>query len=433
MLWKMIFGAIGRQRRKHYLIALTVALGVSLATAMLGVMFDVGDKVNQELKSYGANLNIVPKGTSLLGDLYLLEEDPAQAGEKEEVLAENFLEEKDLFKIKMIFWAYNIVDFAPYLTVPVRIGEQKVLLNGTWLAKHLKLPTGDEADTGMLALKSWWNIEGEKPSDEDTYGVMVGRDLARQLNLAPGSPLEISLGSRRETLTVRSVFDSGGSEDGQIFGPLALAQSLAGKEGLADRVEVSALTTPENELARRAALNPGSLSRLEWDTWYCTAYISSIAYQLEEILPGVRVKAIRQVAESEGEILTKIQLMMILLTVLTLICSALAISNLVSAGILERSVEIGLLKALGASNAAVIFLVLLELSAVALAGGVLGYLLGLGVAQVIGLTVFGSWVEIKTAVIPLTALMVLLVTLLGSLPALRALLNLEPAEVLHGR
>jgi putative ABC transport system permease protein len=198
-------------------------------------------------------------------------------------------------------------------------------------------------------------------------------------------------------------------------------------------VEVSALTTPENELARRASLNPGSLSRIEWDTWYCTAYISSIAYQLEEVLPSVRVKAIRQVAESEGAILGKIQLMMILLTILTLVCSALAISNLVTAGIMERSVEIGLLKALGASNLSVIFLFLLELFLVALVGGVLGYLVGLGLAQVIGLTVFGSTVDIKTAVIPLTGLMVLAVTIMGAVPALRALLSLRPTEVLHGR
>jgi putative ABC transport system permease protein len=124
---------------------------------------------------------------------------------------------------------------------------------------------------------------------------------------------------------------------------------------------------------------------------------------------------------------------MILLTVLTLMCAALAISNLVTAGIMERSVEIGLLKALGASNLSVVFLFLLELFLVALIGGVLGYLAGLGLAQIIGLSVFGSFVTVKTAVIPLTGLMVLAIALMGSLPALRVLLSLKPTEVLHGR
>ena len=61
MFWQLIKGALLRQRNRFILIALTVALGVSLASAMLNVMFDVGDKVNQELKAYGANITVVPK------------------------------------------------------------------------------------------------------------------------------------------------------------------------------------------------------------------------------------------------------------------------------------------------------------------------------------------------------------------------------------
>ena len=51
MFWQMVKGALLRQKGRFLLIALTVALGVSLATAMLNVAFDVGDKVNQELKA----------------------------------------------------------------------------------------------------------------------------------------------------------------------------------------------------------------------------------------------------------------------------------------------------------------------------------------------------------------------------------------------
>jgi putative ABC transport system permease protein len=140
-----------------------------------------------------------------------------------------------------------------------------------------------------------------------------------------------------------------------------------------------------------------------------------------------------RVAESEGPILEKTQLMIILLTALTLLCSALAISNLVTANIMERSVEIGLMKALGASNFSISLLILTEMLIVSFLGGFLGYLAGLGFARLIGLSVFGQIVEVRTVVIPLAVIMVLLVTFLGSLPALRALLRLKPTEVLHGR
>ncbi len=89
------------------MIAFTIALGASLATAMLNVMLDVGDKVNQELKTYGANINVMPKGASLLDDLYGVAEGSG--------VSDQYLKESELGNIKTVFWAFNIVDFTPYL------------------------------------------------------------------------------------------------------------------------------------------------------------------------------------------------------------------------------------------------------------------------------------------------------------------------------
>lgn len=428
MFGKMLLRVLTRQKKKSMLIVLTVALGVSLATSMLNVMFDVGDKVNQELKAYGANLNIVPKGASFVSDMY-------QIDDNNQATPSQFIQEDELVKIKMIFWAYNIVDFAPYLSVTANIDDKPVKIVGTWFDKHLIIPTGDEIDTGMLAMKSWWQIDGSKIADDDLHGAMMGESLAKKLNLKIGDEFTIVVPKTQQiiTLTVHNIFHSGGIEDNEIYVSLPIAQKLADKVGLVERVEVSALTTPENELARRAAQDPNSLSRNEWDVWYCTAYISSIAYQLEEVMPSVRVKAIMQVAESEGAILQKTQLLMILLTVLSLVCSALAISNLVTANVIERSAEIGLLKALGASNSAVAMLIICEILIIGFIGGVIGYFIGVGFAQIIGYTVFGSTIEPKILIIPLVGLMVLFITLLGSAPALRMMIFLKPIDVLHGR
>ena len=422
MFRRMLLSVLVRQKKKLFLIALTVALGVSLATAMLNVMFDVGDKVNQELKAYGANLSIVPKGASMVNELYQLD-DKQNA----------YIKQDDLVKIKMIFWAYNIVDFAPYLTTQVTVNDKPVTLVGTWFNKHLTIPTGDKVDTGILAMKSWWSIEGNTMKDDNLQGVMVGETIAKQLNLKLGDNIEITSPTKKTTLTVNNIFHSGGVEDNDLYVSLPVAQYMTNKEGLVERVEVSALTTPENDLARKAAQDPNSLTRAEWDKWYCTAYISSIAYQLEELMPDIRVKAIMQVAESEGSILQKTQLLMLLLTILSLICSALAISNLVTANVIERSTEIGLLKALGATNTSVSMLILSEILIIALFGGMAGYFIGLGFAQIIGQTVFGSFVEPKMIIVPLVLIMVSLITLLGSLPALRIMMFLRPTDVLHGR
>ncbi|KFA59536.1 ABC transporter permease [Gilliamella sp. Choc4-2] len=428
MFCRMLLSVLIRQKKKLFLIALTVALGVSLATAMLNVMFDVGGKVNQELKAYGANLNIVPRGSAVISEMYQLDNNDKQQ-------AIQYIKQDDLVKIKMIFWAYNIVDFAPFLTTQATFNDKPITVVGTWFNKQLNIPTGDQVNTGMLAMKSWWTIEGNTMTDDNLQGAMVGESVAKQWNLKLGDTIDIisTKTNKKFTLTINNIFHSGGAEDTRIYVSLPVAQNIADKSGLVERVEVSALTTPENELARKAAQDPNSLSRTEWDTWYCTAYISSIAYQLEELMPDVRVKAIMQVAESEGSILQKTQLLMLLLTILSLICSALAISNLVTANVIERSTEIGLLKALGATNTAVAMLILTEIFIIALLGGFFGYFIGFGFAQIIGHTVFGSFVEPKMIIIPLALIMVVLITFLGSLPALRIMMFLRPTDVLHGR
>jgi putative ABC transport system permease protein len=411
------------------MVAFTIALGASLATAMLNVMLDVGDKVNQELKTYGANINVLPRGASLLDDLYGVSEGSG--------VSDKYLNEEELPNIKTIFWAFNIVDFAPYLNARARLasraGTGEAKLVGTWFSRHLELPTGESLDTGMRNLKSWWDLRGRWLSDDDTACVMAGEAAAAKYGLELGDTVTFMTGAESREFTLEGIFSAGGDEDGEFYLPLASVQELAGRPGLVSRVEVSALTTPDNELSRRAAQDPRSLSIKEMETWYCTAYVSAICYQIDEVITDAVSKPIRQVAESEGAILEKTQLLMLLITVLSLAGSALGISNLVTASVMERAAEIGLLKAVGAYDGPVSALVLTEIVITGILGGIAGYFAGLGFAQIIGRSVFGSAIDIKPMVIPLVAALVFLVTLAGSLPSVRLLLSLRPAEVLHGR
>ncbi len=427
MFGRMVKGALFRQKGKKLMIAFTIALGASLATAMLNVMLDVGDKVNRELKTYGANINVVPKGVSLLDDLYGVGEGSG--------VSDKYLRESELGNIKTIFWAFNIVDFAPYLDTKVKLGsaDNEVTLVGTWFSHRLDLPTGESLDTGMKNMKSWWAVSGDWLTDQDKNFAMVGSLVAGRNNIQVGDTIIIEAKGQKKELTVKGIFDAGSDEDAQIYVPLQVAQELADRAGLVSRVEVSALTTPDNELSRRAAQNPKSLSIKEWETWYCTAYVSAICYQIEEVITDAVAKPIRQVAESEGAILEKTQLLMLLITILSLVGSALGISNLVTAGVMERSHELGLLKAIGAHNSPISRLILTEILITAIAGGIVGYFAGLGFAQIIGQSVFDSAIDIKPMVIPLVAVLVSLVTLAGSIPSIRLLLSLRPAEVLHGR
>uniref|UniRef100_UPI00289C247D ABC transporter permease n=1 Tax=Oscillibacter sp. TaxID=1945593 RepID=UPI00289C247D len=308
---------------------------------------------------------------------------------------------------------------------------------GSWFNHHLDLPTGEQLDAGMSSLRSWWDIrEGQwidEQSDAGTNVVMVGAALADQEQIGVGDQLRFSGSAGDAKLTVVGIYESGGEEDNQVYVPLHVAQSLADLSGSIGSIEVSALTTPDNELAKRAAKDPSSLTVAQYEVWYCTAYASSICYQIQEVITDSVASPVRQVADSEGAILDKTELLMLLIMFLSLVGSALGISNLVTASVMERSGEIGLMKAIGAYNRAVTALVLTEILIASIIGGVVGFFAGIGFAQIIGQSVFGSAISIRTVVIPIVGVLVTFVTLAGSIPAIRMLLGLQPAEVLHGR
>ena len=420
MFWQLIKGALLRQRNRFMLIALTVALGVSLASAMLNVMFDVGDKVNQELKAYGANITVVPKNAALLKDVY---------GLSGEATHKDYLNESELGKLKTIFWTNNIVAFAPSLEGTLTIADgSKVPAIGTWFEHTMNLPTGESFVTGEKEMKSWWQIDGAYPV-EGQNEALVGQKLAQSRNIKVGDTIKYNGGE----LKVSGIVSGGGDEDNSILTDLSIMQTILNVPGKIDSIDVSAITTPENDLARKAAANPDLLSQQEREIWYCTAYVSAIAYQIEEVINNSSARPVRQIAESEGKILDKTQLLMLLITILSLLSAVLGVSNLVSANIIERSRELGLLKAIGATDLNVIILVLTEIFIAGCIGGFIGYFAGLGLAQIIGITVFGSGIANNTIVMPITSVLILLVLLFGSLPAIRMLLSLQPAEVLHGR
>lgn len=427
MFFLMIFRALRRQLGKRVMIAVTICLGAALTTSMMAVMLDIGDKVKQELRSYGANIEVTPKGASVVSNVYSTDGETTGA-----------LSEKELPRLKSIFWANNLEDFAPYLTVAVRADQSAqdaadIPLIGTWFNNTVALAAGDPVQTGLVHLRDWWDVDGQWAKDTEPDQVMVGTTLASARGWKVGDTITVTGAKGQSKVTVTGIFHSGGDEDSVIYTPLATAQHLSGRPGEIGRVEVRAITTPENELSQRAERDPTSLSVADWETWYCTAYVSSISYQIEEALTDSVAKPVRQIADSEGVILEKTQLIMTLIAVLAMVGSALGIANLVTASVMERAPEIGLLKAIGARNGSIVGLILTETLIVGLVGGAVGFGLGVGLAQVIGQIVFSSWITLRPLVLPVMAALIAAMILLGSLPSLRALMALKPSNVLHGK
>ena len=193
---------------------------------------------------------------------------------------------------------------------------------------------------------------------------------------------------------------------------------------------VSALTKPEDAFARK---DPDKLSPAVRERWYCSPYANSIAYQLREVLPNVRVEQIRQVEQNQGKVLSRV-----IRTHAAAYSGGacwrlrLAVSAAMAATILERRQEVGLMKSLGAGNSAVASLFLTEAAFLALAGGLIGFLAGAVLAHRIGQSIFGSAIVVHPVVLAVVLFAAVLVTFVGSAGAVRKAMQFDPAVVLRG-
>jgi putative ABC transport system permease protein len=422
MFARLVYESFRRQKRRKLLAGAAITLGVTVATAMIAVATDIGDKISRELRTIGANLVVTPQDETLdvdIGGVHL--QPPSDSA---------YLSEADLPKIKGIFWHNNITAFAPMLPVNVTVdipgssGEKKeATLLGTYFSKRVSYGK-ENFLTGVRKTHSWWRVSGAWPND-DSSEVLIGERLARTFPYKVGDEITLSGHSAKVT----GILSSGGVEDDQIVAPLALAQAILGKPGAVRRIYVSAITKPEDALARR---DPRSLTGPMYDRWYCSPYPQSIAFQLQEAIPHSHAEQIRQVAQNEGAVLTKVEGLFFLVTLAALLASALAVSAAMATAIFERRSEVGLMKALGAGKVAVASIFFAEATLLALIGGVAGFAAGSVLARQIGRTIFDSQISVQPVLLPVVLVIAVLVTILGSATAIRGAVSLDPVYALRG-
>lgn len=435
MFARLVGESLRRNPRRKALTAAALAVGMAVTTATLTVALQVGDRMAREFRSLGANLLVTPQSDTLPLEIGGVDYRPVNEGA--------YLNEADLGKLKTIFWRHNILGFTPFLDVPasVRVGDagpaKDSTVIGTWYEHDVAIPDGTKFKTGAASTHPWWQIRGHWFHDDSNEGV-VGSALAATYpgGIVPGQTIDIAENggatqgaAKPLQLLVTGIVTTGGTEDQAILVPLSVAQELSGHQGQFRQLFVSALTKPADALADR---DPKSLTPTEYDRWFCSPYISSISYQIEQVLPGTDVRAIRRVADTEGRILSRVSTLLWIVTLAALAAAALAVAATSAATVLERRQEIGIMKAIGATNLAVAGIFLAEQLILAIAGGAVGFLFGIGLARVLGTSVFGSPAAPRLIVLPIALGLAVLVALIGSLIPLRRAARFDPAPILRG-
>ncbi len=414
MFARLLSKAIARRKLRIALAVLAVIMGATIASTLLTISFDINDKMGRELKSYGANILLLPSSEG------------------------SFINESELYKMKTIFWRHNIIGYSPYLSDTVKINGKEITLSGTYFEEEIKIPgfkksyigerKAEEKEasfkTGVKTIAKWWKVEGEYPKQGEA---LAGISAAETLGIKQGDFITTEFKGGSAAYKVSGILSTGGEEDNQIIVSLSAAQKLFNRHGKVDRVIVSALTTPEPE----EEIELAKLSPEDYEIWYCTPYISSIMLQLEEVIDA-SAKPIRQVAENEGKLLKKFEWLMLLITGIAMTSASLGVSAAMTTSVFERRKEIGLMKSIGADGVQISGLFFAEALVIGITGGAIGILIGSVLARTVGLWVFGSTINASLPAVLVSWILSIGVALLGSMLPVKRAAEIEPSIILRG-
>ena len=387
-LHTLVLKDVSRRKTKLGLAVLSVVIAAAAIVAVVTTFSAATQGLYEESNKFGANIIVRPEvaniplvaGSTSIGSLST---------------GENYIEESQIPKIYAIKNNTNLEIVAPRLYGVAKLGNSSVVVMGVDPEKEIKL-------------KSWWEIQGHwMPAEtSEKTEVMVGSDIAGPLGLNEGSPITLSQGNVSINALVAGVIErTGGNEDGYVILPLATSQHLLSKEGKVSSLEVRALCNncPVEEMSR----------------------------QIEEMLPGTEARPMSQIVKTEMSVVEHTQSSAMAVSIITLLVSTLTVASTMLASVNEKLKEIGIMRAVGASNTQVVYMLFFEGAIIGVVGGSIGFVIGtvtsyIAAPLLVSVTPPPMW-EIWPVV---TGICILTGMAASVIPAKRAL-GIDPAEVLR--
>lgn len=401
------FANVRRRKAKAAFLAFSIAIGIGTVVALMTLNGALKEEIGAQLDRFGANIVVVPKaGTMAL--------DYGGVSVSGVAFDEHQLTNDDVERIREIAYRKRLSVISPKLLTSANVDGTTVLLAGVDFASELKL-------------KRWWRITGQKP--QDSADVLVGYDVARKLSLIDAVPqipaghsghhqtadVDGPVNIRRTAILVNGhphrvvgvIGQTGGPEDQMVFGLLQHVQELAGKPRQLSLIEVSALCKD------------------------CP--VSDIVSQIAAQLPNARASAIQQAVKARTDTVERLTRFSTVVSSVVLAIGGLMIFTTMMGSVIERTKEIGVLRAIGFRRRHIVQQLLLEVVLISVVGGSVGWVAGLaaGTAVLPYFAETGIHTQVHlwtaTAAIVTAALLGVISTLY---PALRAS-RLDPSEAIR--
>ncbi|KKG06296.1 hypothetical protein DU80_14450 [Methanosarcina mazei] len=384
----MVLKDISRRKTKLGLAVLSVVVAAAAIVAVVTTFSAATDGLYEESNKFGANIIVRPEVTNI----------PLVAGSTSIgslSTGENYIEESEIPRIHTIQNNSNLAVVAPRLYGVAELGDSSVVIMGVDPEKE-------------KTLKPWWKIQGHWMGAEtpEKTEVMVGSDIAGPLGLKEGSRITLSQGDNSIDAQVAGVIEStGGNEDGYIILPLATSQQLLSKEGKVSSLEVRALCNdcPVEEISR----------------------------QIEEVFPGLEARSMSQIVETEMAVVEHTESSAMAVSIITLLVSTLTVASTMLASVNEKLKEIGIMRAVGASNRQVVSMLLFEGAIIGIIGGTIGFAIGTAASAIAAPMLVSVSPSPMWEILPGVAGICIVTGMVASIiPAKRAL-GVDPAEVLR--
>jgi putative ABC transport system permease protein len=381
--------ALKNLSRRPLRTALTVS-GVALAVAVLYslVSFQSGYQIGlrAELEGLGAHILVVPKGC------------PYEAAS---------------IAIHGANWPRYLreAEIAAVVGTPGVRHAAAVLMSATTDPRTARQQIYLGVDDTIRAVKPFWHIHGRFPTRPDE--ALVGVEVARMRRLAPGRCFTSTL-SRTPFRVSGVIARTGGQDDSFIYIRRPTAQRLFHHLGQITNVLVI-VKDPEKVLQVAAAMRRRD--------------------------PDANVVPMAQILGTMLNLARSTRLLVACVVLIALLISTFGVVNTVVSSVFERTGEIGMLRAVGASRADIFRLVWTETLIVCLVGGAAGCGLALLGAHLIEALVRGQlpYAPRGTLIAPdawvfagCMAGAAVLGAAAGLFPALRAC-ALRPVEAIRGR
>ncbi|MBV9440208.1 MAG: FtsX-like permease family protein, partial [Candidatus Eremiobacteraeota bacterium] len=301
-------------------VALGVALGLAIELANATAVASFAQSVN--IVSSGVNLQVLGDGTPF--------------------------DERTLLRVRGVAGVRRAGPaIEDGLTVGARAGDpssgEVLRVLGVDLLAPLPGTASSSVPAFGVAIDPWVLVNG--------HGAFVSERVARQWGWRPGRTVRALAGGREVTLRIAGMIPASRSriDSSVVFVDVATAQEVFRKIGLLDRIDCEADPAHLAEIERRIA---------------------------EVLPPGARVLRPKSRTDEIAGLLQSFRLNLEALAYVALLVGMYLIYNTVAISVVQRRPEIGTVRALGATRAAVFAAFVAEGGLVGVAGSLLGLIVG---------------------------------------------------------